>query len=269
MNKYPDLDQWLSVAIDAARLGAAQLEEWRPKFKVREKGRADLVTDADTASQQVIKERLLGAFPDHIFVGEEEMVGKTHDETRPAIDAPPCWVVDPLDGTVNYVHDIPMYCVAIGLWYQGEAVVGVTYDPRMDEMFTASIGQGAFLNGERIRVSDAAALEDALISTGFPADLKKQQRNLSAWDKVTHHCQALRRTGSTALNLAYIAAGRFDGYWAYDNYAWDVLSGVCLVREAGGTVESITGGPHDPFANDILATNGRFQKELAKVLGSE
>jgi myo-inositol-1(or 4)-monophosphatase len=258
-----------SVAVEAARRGAAELERWRTRFSVKEKGRADLVTDADHASQQVVKETLLGAFPDHLFLGEEEAVGKPIEETRPAATAPPVWVVDPLDGTANYVHDIPAYCVSIGLWAGGQPVVGVIYDPRMNELFRAATGLGAFMNDTPLRVSSVARLADAMIATGFSANLAKQRVNYAAWGQVMEHAQSIRRTGSTALNLAYVAAGRFDGYWAYDNYAWDVMAGVVLIAEAGGHLSTADGQPFDPFRPDILATNGHFHAELLSVLNGK
>jgi myo-inositol-1(or 4)-monophosphatase len=260
------LADYLDAATAAARLGAAQLEEWRTRFRVREKARADLVTDADHASQRAIKDYLLGRFPDHLFLGEEDCFGKSPEETCPPPGSPPVWVVDPLDGTVNYVHDVPTYCVSVGLLVDGRPAVGAIYDPRLGELFTAAAGLGAQLNGEPIRVSAAEALRDSLVATGFPANWEAQLRNLEAWKKVAYHAQALRRTGSTAINLAYVAAGRFDAYWGYDNYAWDVLAGVVLIAEAGGTVTAADGGPYDPFRADICASNGRVHRELVGVL---
>jgi len=257
---------FLATATEAARRGAAELEAWRSKFTVTEKFRADLVTDADHASQRVVKECLLAAFPDHVFLGEEECVGKSNEETRPPANSPPVWVVDPLDGTSNYVHDVPAYCVSIGLWASGKPLVGVIHDPRMNEVFTAASGLGAFMNGKAIKVSTVATLRDAMLSTGFPANYDKAKRNLDAWAKLTEHAQSLRRTGSTALNMAYVAAGRFDGYWAHDNYAWDVLAGAVLVAEAGGRVTTIDGLLFDPFRPDILATNGLYHAEVLDVL---
>jgi len=256
------LAKFLSVAVEAAKRGAAELESWRSRFSVTEKFRADLVTDADHASQKIVKETLLAAFPDHLFLGEEECVGKSPEETRPPADAPFVWVVDPLDGTANYVHDVPAYCVSIGLWAAGKPAVGVIHDPRMNEVFTAATGLGAFLNGQPMRVSTVSQLADAMLSTGFPANFSKAARNLETWGKLLEHAQSLRRTGSTALNLAYVAAGRFDGYWAHDNYAWDVLAGAVLVAEAGGSLTTIDGLTFDPFRPDIIATNGRFHGEL-------
>ncbi len=260
------LSAFLAAAVEAARRGAAELESWRARFTFREKSRADLVTDADHASQAVVKESLLAAFPDHHFLGEEEAVGKAIEETRPPVDGPPVWVVDPLDGTANYVHDVPAYCVSIGLWAGGRPVVGVIHDPRMNEVFTAAVGLGAFLNGKPLKVSTVPTLRDGMIATGFPANYAKQVRNLGTWAKVTAHAQSLRRTGSTALNLAYVASGRFDGYWAFDNYAWDVMAGAVLVTEAGGTLTTSDGLPFDPFRPDLLATNGNFHAELLGVL---
>ena len=138
----------------------------------------------------------------------------------------------------------------------------------MNELFTAASGLGAFLNGKPIRVSTAPTLADAMLSTGFPANYKKAVRNLDAWAKLTEHAQSLRRTGSTALNMAYVAAGRFDGYWAHDNYAWDVMGGACLIAEAGGTLTTIDGLPLDPFRPDILATNGLVHREFLATLRS-
>lgn len=260
------LPEYLSAAVEAARRGAAVLESWRSRFAVKEKARADLVTDADQASQQTIKEYLLGRFPDHLFLGEEDSFGKAIEETRPAPGSPPVWVVDPLDGTANYVHDVPAYCVSIGLWAGDQAAVGVILDPRLNETFAAAAGLGATLNGNSIRVSTVPSLGGALVGSGFPAEMTRRMRNLDAWAKLTATAQTLRRTGSTALNMAYIAAGRFDGYWAYDNWAWDVAAGICLILEAGGRVTTSDGGPLDPFRPDIVASNGLIHEELLGVL---
>ena len=214
----------------------------------------------------MVKELLLGRFPDHIFIGEEESVGKTPDEVRPAADAPPAWVVDPLDGTANYAHDVPAYCVSIGLWHAGRAIVGVILDPRQNELFTAATGHGAFLNSKPIRVSTVPDVAGGMISTGFPANYQKQLRNLETWKNLTEHAQSLRRNGSTALSMAYVAAGRFDGYWAYDNYPWDVMAGAALITEAGGTLAATDGTAFDPYRPDLVAGNPPVQKELLGLL---
>ena len=259
------LADYLAAAVEAAEIGAAILEDWRSRFHVTEKERNNLVTEADHASQKAVREHLLGKFPGHAFVGEEDHFGHAIESTRPSGDAP-AWIVDPLDGTMNYVHDVPAYCVSIGLWLHGEAVVGVILDPRMKETFTATKGGGAFLNGKPIRVSSTPKLADALLSTGFPSGYEMQRRNLDAWERVASRSQSIRRTGSTALNLAYVACGRFDGYWAYDNWSWDVAAGAALVLEAGGAVNTADGLPFDPFRMDCCVTNGRVQRELLDVL---
>lgn len=268
MNTNP-FAEYLSAAVEAAKLGGAELERWRTKFVIREKSRADLVTDADVASQKLIKDYFLTRFPTHQFVGEEDFVGRKIEETRPAPDSPPTWVVDPLDGTCNYAHDVPAYCVSIGLWAEGKPVVGVIFDPRLNEMFTASLGGGAFLNGQPMKVSGIADLGQALVSTGFPANYPKQMKCLEAWRRVAYRAQSIRRTGSTALNMAYVACGRFDGYWAFDNWPWDVLAGAVLITEAGGAVQTSEGKPFDPFLADISASNGKFHAALVSAMHTE
>ena len=262
------LHDWLHAAEDAARRAAAVLEEWRKRFSVREKARSDLVTDADHASQATIHSYLKGRFPDHGFLGEEQAHGPDamHGGLRLPADAPPTWIVDPIDGTANYVHDVPAYCVSIGLHAGGELVVGVVFDPRQNEMFSAARGLGAHLNGQKLGASTVPSLREALLATGFPPDPDCQQRNLEMWRAFSYQAQGLRRTGSTALNLAYVAAGRFDGYWAFDNYAWDTAGGVVLVREAGGVVTRADGSAYDPFRADILATNGHIHDPMLEHL---
>jgi myo-inositol-1(or 4)-monophosphatase len=176
--------------------------------------------------------------------------------------------VDPLDGTANYVHDVPAYCVSVGLLARGELVAGAIYDPRQDEMFSAAAGHGATLNGRPIRVSAIGELRRALLSTGFPPDPEAQERNLHYWRAFAYKAQALRRTGSTALNLAYVAAGRFDGYWAYDNWAWDIAAGAVLVREAGGVVTRADGSRLDPFRPDIVAANPETHRLMIENLAA-
>jgi myo-inositol-1(or 4)-monophosphatase len=256
------LTEWLDAACEAARRGAAVLEEWRERFAVREKGRADLVTEADVGSQRAVRDYLLGRFPGHGFLGEEEGAG----QGVPGPDAPPTWVVDPLDGTTNYVHACPLYCVSIGLQVAGELVVGVVLDPSRPELFSAARGHGAWLNARRLRVSQTASLGEALLATGFPPDLRGQERTLEWWRYFSLHARSLRRTGSTALNLAYVAAGRFDGYWAFDDHAWDVAGGVVLVREAGGVITNEDGGVYDPYTPDAVASNGALHPALLDAL---
>jgi myo-inositol-1(or 4)-monophosphatase len=256
----PDLQPCLDAAETAARRAASILESWRARFSVREKGRADLVTEADVASQQAVREYLLGRFPDHDFLGEEG------DRRPPMPGGPPTWIVDPLDGTTNYVHDCPMYCVSIGLEVDGALAVGVVYDPRQDELFAAAAGHGATLNGRPLRTSTAAELDTALLATGFPADLRGHEHQLEWFRYFSLRAQSVRRTGSTALNLAYVAAGRFDGYWAFDTNPWDVAGAVVLIREAGGVVTGLDGGGYDHRAGPCLASNGPLHPAMVAAL---
>jgi myo-inositol-1(or 4)-monophosphatase len=247
-----ELADYLDAAQTAALQAAAVLDEWRTKFRVAEKGPYDLVTDADVASQRTIQAYLLDRFPGHGFLGEEEDAGKA----RPAPDAPPTWIIDPIDGTTNYVHDFPFYCISIGLEIGGALVAGVVYDPRHREMFTGATGMGAWLGGARLRTSQVSRLDQALMATGFPPDLRGNERTLAWWRYLSFKTQSLRRTGSTALNLAYIAAGRFDGYWAFDNHIWDVAGATVILREAGGQITNVDGTAYDPYTPDALASNG-------------
>jgi myo-inositol-1(or 4)-monophosphatase len=262
MTTRETLSDYLDAAREAARRGAAVLEEWRSRFQVREKGRFDLVTEADLGSQQAVQEYLRGRYPGHGFLGEEDKSA----QARPGPEAPPTWVVDPLDGTTNYVHDFPLYCVSIGLQVAGALVVGVVYEPVRREMFAAAQGLGAWLNDQRLRTTTIDGLDRALLATGFPPDLRGQERALDWWRFLSLRAQSLRRTGSTALNLAYLAAGRFDGYWAFDNHVWDVAGGTVLVREAGGIITNADGSPYDPYTPDALASNGPLHPALLEAM---
>src|SRR5262245_52305913 len=263
------LTEWLRAAEEAARRAAEQLEYWRTRFTAREKARADLVSEADLAAQEAIKSFLLSRYPGHGFLGEEDAVGLPAGSIGRMSGGNLTWIVDPLDGTANYVHDVPAYCVSVGLMAADEPVVGVIYDPRMNELFAAAKGQGATLNGRQIRVSAVPEIGKALLSTGFPPDFAAQERNLHWWRIFSQKAQALRRTGSTALNMAYVAAGRFDGYWAFDNFPWDVAAGIVLIREAGGLVTRTDGTPADPFKSDLLAGSPAVHTEMLGLMRGE
>jgi myo-inositol-1(or 4)-monophosphatase len=249
------------AACEAARRAAAVLQQWRSRFSVKEKGRADLVTEADVASQRTIVEFLSARFPGHGFLGEEGDAAKN----RPGPGAAPTWIVDPLDGTTNYVHDVPLYCVSVGLEVGGELVAGAVYEPTRDEMFHAAKGQGAYLNWRRLRTSPTTELGQAILATGFPPDMRGQLRTLDWWRYFSLHARSLRRTGSTALNLAYVAAGRFDGFYAFDNHVWDVAGGAVIVREAGGVMTGVDGSPYDPYRPEALASNGALHAALVEA----
>jgi myo-inositol-1(or 4)-monophosphatase len=256
------LVEWTEAAQEAAQRAATVLQDWRRRFRVHEKGRFDFVTDADLASQQVIRETIGCLFPQHDFLGEEDKLAKA----RPNADAPPTWIVDPLDGTTNYVHDCPLYCISIGLQVGGELVVGVVLDPSRPELFKGAKGLGAWLGDQRLKTSSIAKLEDAMLATGFPADMRDRDDLYDYWRYFGLRAHALRRTGTTALNLAYVAAGRFDAYYAFDNHAWDVAAGAVLIREAGGVVTNADGSAFDPFRPDAVASNGPLHPLLVECL---
>lgn len=251
MAEAQSLAEYLDAAREAVLRAAAVLEEWRQKFHVREKGRFDLVTDADLASQKTIHHYLCGRFPGHALLGEEDAGARG----RLPDDAPPTWIVDPIDGTTNYVHDFPFYCISIGLQIKGELVVGVIYDPSHKEMFTAARGMGAWLGARRLQTSSVQRLEEALLATGFPPNIVGHEETLHWWQHFSFRAQSLRRTGSTALNMAYVAAGRFDGFYAFDNHVWDVAAAAVLIREAGGVITNVDGTVYDPYTADSLAGN--------------
>lgn len=227
--------QFLSKCEEAARAGGQVLLDWMDHFEVREKGPSDLVTEADLGSQKVIRELLIGAFPGHGFLGEEGA-----DE---AGDGSYRWIVDPLDGTTNYAHRLPQFCVSVALEKAGQLVVGTVFDPLSGECFTASAGGGAFLNGRPIRVSGVTQLVNALAAVSFPARVQRGSPLIQDFIEVLLQAQALRRMGSSALNLAYLAAGRLDAYWATDTKTWDVAAGWLLVQEAGGVITGLGGAP--------------------------
>jgi myo-inositol-1(or 4)-monophosphatase len=248
----------LQIALDVAReAGEVLLEHLREPLHIVEKGRrADIVTAADHASERIIIDRLRAAFPNATFVGEESGVHHGTSDER--------WIVDPLDGTTNYAHGYPLFCVSIGYERAGELIAGVIHAPLMRETFAAELGAGATLNERRIEVSTIASVAEAMTCTGFhPADF---ERNAECFRAMSEHAQAVRRDGSAALDLAYVAAGRFDGFWEWDLHAWDVAAGVLIVREAGGTVTQIDGSAAHVEAASILASNGRLHDELRAVL---
>ncbi len=254
-----ELQAFTAAAAEAARRAGAVLEEWQERFQVREKARFDLVTEADHAAQETIERCLEERFPEHAFLGEESTLEARQAALR---SRAPVWIVDPLDGTTNYVHRCPVFAVSIGLAWAGECLAGVVYDPNRQELFEAFRGGGARLNGQALRTSAVGSLDQALVSAGFPPDLQGQERALAAWHRLSVCTQSLRRTGSTALNLAYVAAGRHDGFWTHQAHPWDAAAGIVLVREAGGRVTNLEGGEHDFGRLDVAASNGPLHPAL-------
>ena len=241
-------EQHLRVAVTAAKAGAVELMARRERRVVQEKAPKDLVTDADLASQKAIRAILLDAFDGYAFVGEEEGENEPLDSVRlGSHDAPPCWVVDPLDGTVNYVHSLQSFAVSIALYAEGKMRLGVIYDPVTDEMFTAIDGAGAKCNNQPIHTSDCTDLSEALVACSFPAGVKGGDPEVTRFVRVVEHCQSLRRLGSCALNMCYVAAGRLDAYWATSVAAWDSAAGTVIAREAGAVLTAYDGSPLDDW----------------------
>ena len=258
--------QFVEICEKAARAGGQVLLDWQGKISVREKGPKDLVTEADLASQQVIKKMLLGEFPDHRFLGEEDQPDHAATDDR---DEGYCWICDPLDGTTNYVHHLPNYAVSIGLRRADEMLVGVVFDPTTNECFSAVQGGGAYLNGQPIRVSDCTELSQALVAVSLPPHVARDAPEVEQFLDVLVQCQALRRLGSPALNLSYLAAGRLDGYWAVNTKIWDIAAGVLLVQEAGGQVSSSRGGTFErEIPGFVAAASSELRRELMALIGS-
>lgn len=256
------MSDYLAVCEKAARIGGEVLTDWVGRFEVREKGPADLVTQADLASQQAIRKLVLDRFPDHAFLGEEDQLGE-EDDAVPNPDAEYVWVVDPLDGTTNYVHQNPQFAVSVALVRGSEVVVGTIFDPSSGECFTAERGAGAFLNGKPISVSSIQSLSEALVAISFSAKVDASSPQIPIFLEILTRAQAIRRTGSAALNLAGVACGRFDAYWATGNKPWDVAAGLLLVEEAGGVNLTPEGGDVDVMAPRLaVASTLELQREL-------
>jgi myo-inositol-1(or 4)-monophosphatase len=225
------------------------------------KSRADLVTDVDLASERLLVGALRKQFPDHAIVAEE---GGGQRESERYV-----WLIDPVDGTTNYAHGYPVFCVTMALLDQGELALGIVYDPIRDECFTAERGGGAWLNGRQLRVSAIPALREALISTGFPyARFTSPDTNIPQFGAMIMQCQGIVRSGSAAIDLAYVAAGRTEGHWELGLNPWDSAAGALLIREAGGQVTTWDGQAYDPWNKRVVATNGLLHRELLDVLAA-
>ncbi len=250
---------FLATAEEAARVGGSVLESWANKFTVTEKRPADFVTEADFESQDAIHKLICSRYPEHNFLGEEGLA-----ETNS--DSPYRWVIDPLDGTSNYVHRFPFYAVSIGLECAGELVVGVIFDPNRDEMFAAVRGCGATLNGEPIHTSLVDSLRRAMAVVSLPVDADRDHPAVERFLRVLSVAQTVQRTGSAALNLAYVASGRIDAYFSSSLKPWDMAAGALIVREAGGRVTKMDGCEFDIGASDMLASNGAaIHEQLQQV----
>jgi len=257
-----EISAYLDICETAARSAGRTIQQWVGKTTVHRKGPTDFVTEADFAAQEVVKKTVLGAFPEHSVLGEEDqMAGSTPSATEFR------WIVDPLDGTTNFVHGIPHYAVSLALERRGRILVGTVYDPSMDACFTAAEGRGAFLNGRPIRTSGVTQLSEALAGVGFPYSLKPDSPELLLFNKAVFRCQAVRRTGCASLNLCDVAAGRFDCIWGFSTKIWDIAAGSLLIREAGGVVTSPEGGEVDlPSGQFLASANGELHRELVELV---
>lgn len=240
----------------AREAGALIMSYFERRIGYTYKGDVDLVTEADRASEALIVQRLRETFPDHDIVGEEGTRDATGSEFR--------WYVDPLDGTTNFAHGFPVFCVSLGLEYNGGLLAGVLYDPTRDELFAAEKACFAELNGRPIHVSKTTQLSEALLATGFPSHKRHKNPNIHFYHQLTLRSHGLRRAGSAALDLANVAAGRYDGFWEFNLNSWDTAAGVLLVQEAGGTVTRFDGTPWRIDSRETLASNGLLHEEMMK-----
>jgi myo-inositol-1(or 4)-monophosphatase len=242
--------------------GAIQLARRGSGFRIDKKGAIDLVTEVDLECERMCRAVLAERFPDHDILAEEQ--GATASARTPSRFR---WVFDPLDGTTNYAHGLPIFCSSLALEIDGRAAVGAVYDPNRRELFTAERGGGARVNGEPMRVSSAAQLVDALLVTGFPYDVHKQPSDLVAlFGEFLAVARAVRRLGSAAIDLCYVAAGRLDGFWEQHLKPWDVAAGALLLEEAGGTITGIDGSPFDAEAGHLMASNGLVHEAMLDVV---
>jgi myo-inositol-1(or 4)-monophosphatase len=241
----------------AREAGALLLQYFHQRVKIEYKGDVDLVTVADRASEKLIVERVRAAWPGHDLVGEEGARQESGAEYR--------WYIDPLDGTTNFAHGYPVFCVSMGLELRGEMIAGMLYDPTRDELFAAEKGKGAFLNGKPIRVSQTKLLCESLLATGFPSHKRHKNPNIHFYHQITLHSHGVRRAGSAALDLANVACGRYDGFWEFNLNPWDTSAGTLLLKEAGGVVTRYDGSVWRMDSKETLASNGLIHDELMRA----
>jgi len=250
----------LKFASEIAREAGAVLKYgFSQRLSVRYKGRIDPVTQFDLKSEKLITSSITKQFPNHAILAEEG----TDVEMKSAYR----WVIDPLDGTVNFAHGFPIYCVSIAVEYNEQALAGAVYDPERDELFSAGFGMGSRLNGQKISVSSETKLERSLLATGFSYKVSTDRKNnIGLFGRMVKTAQAVRRPGSAAIDLCWLAAGRIDGFWELELHPWDTAAARLIVTEAGGKVTRMTGWPYSIFDRDILATNGHVHRAMKKVL---
>jgi len=244
------------TAIEAGKL---LLKKSRSRNKVRYKGRVNLVTEADLLSENLIVKSIERFYPKHSILAEEKAARDKGSDFK--------WVIDPLDGTTNYAHEFPVWCVSMALEYEGEIAVGVVYDPLREELFSAVAGGGAYLNRRKINVSSQKDLDKSLLASGFPYDIgSSREDNLKYFNRFAKLARGIRRAGSAALDLCYLACGRFDGFWELKLSPWDTAAGKLIVEEAGGKTTDFAGKEYSIYDKYILASNGRIHNQMVKVL---
>ena len=252
--------KYLQEAVSAARIaGQYQKSRFASSLNIEMKGDKNLVTEVDKESERLIVEHLLSCFPGHDIIAEEGDYLQNGSPCR--------WIIDPVDGTTNYAHGYPWFCSSIALEVVGDLVAGVIYNPVYDELFTATKGGGAYLNGNRLTVSGKMPMKNSLLGTGFPYDCATDPaNNFTNFIAFQKSARGIRRAGAAALDLAYVAAGRLDGFWELKLKAWDVAAGVLIVREAGGLVTTFDGSSYDVFNDRIIASNGLIHEEMVAML---
>ena len=258
-----ELNEYLDTAVSAAKLAGDEIKKfWGKDFQIEKKSEIDLVTEVDKKAEKIILDFILSRYPSHSVLAEES--GKTLQKSSYL------WHVDPLDGTTNFAHGYPSFCTSIGLEISGTLNVGVVFEPLRGELFTALHNQGSFLNGKKISISDTRELGDSLLCTGFAYDVRKNKtNNLREFGNFIVSAQGVRRDGSAALDLCYLACGRFDGFWEYNLNSWDIAAGVLMIQEAGGTVTTMDGSPIDLNGKNLLASNGKIHSQMQEILKME
>ncbi len=248
------------VALELAlKAGKIQKAKFRRHLNIRWKSLTNPVTEVDQACEALIAKGVRKAFPDHAMLGEE-------GSSFGPVDARYQWIVDPLDGTVNYSHGLPMFCVSIGIYELGKPLIGVVHAPLLGETYVAERGQGAFLNGKRIRVSRQSKPLEAVLASGFSYHAREDGENIREWQEMIRSFQAIRRMGAAALDLCMVASGRFDGFWEYGLKAWDCAAANLILEEAGGKVSNIHGKAYELGKPGIIASNGRLHAPLVRAL---
>jgi myo-inositol-1(or 4)-monophosphatase len=254
------MDKILEFAVDLAlESGKIQKAHFDQTHTIRHKGEIDIVTEVDMKCQERIMEMIGSRYPDDLIISEEKENTFHGTGNR--------WIIDPVDGTTNYAHGYPFFCTSIAYERDEKVVCGVVYNPIFDELFFARSGSGSYLNGNPIAVSDVDQMRQALVVTGFPYDVRTNpENNIDHFTAVLHRAQAVRRDGSAALNLCYVAAGRFDGYWELKLNAWDTAAGVLIAQEAGGKVTAFDGTPFDIYKGRVVASNGLIHEQMLSTL---